>query len=170
LTTQKAEANSQAAILSALDLATERMRRRLGESESSLQKFNVPLMQATTPSLTTLKAFTLGEEKRSQGLQAESIPSYKLAVDLDPQFALAYARLGNVYTNIGQASLSFCSACIGPGRRHFACSDRGQQGSLSSAIGYNSELCGACFCPCGNSIAEVRFQRSCSVVGGGTSI
>jgi DNA-binding winged helix-turn-helix (wHTH) protein/tetratricopeptide (TPR) repeat protein len=106
LTTQKAEANSQAAILSALDLATERMRRRLGESESSLQKFNVPLMQATTPSLTALKAFTLGEEKRSQGLQAESIPSYKLAVDLDPQFALAYARLGNVYTNIGQASLS----------------------------------------------------------------
>jgi eukaryotic-like serine/threonine-protein kinase len=106
LTTQKAEADSQATILPALDLATEQMRRRLGESDSSLQKFNVPLMQATTASLTALKAFTLGEEKRSQGLQAESIARYKLAVDLDPQFALAYARLGNVYTNIGQASLS----------------------------------------------------------------
>jgi DNA-binding winged helix-turn-helix (wHTH) protein/tetratricopeptide (TPR) repeat protein len=105
LTTQKADADAQSGILSALDLATERMRRRLGESESSLQKFNVPLMQATTASLTALKAFTLGEEKRSEGMQAESIVSYKLAVDLDPQFALAYARLGNVYTNTGQASL-----------------------------------------------------------------
>ena len=106
LTTQNAEADSQAAILSALDLATERMRRRLGESDSSLQKFNVPLTQATTASLAALRAFNLGEETRSQGLQAESIASYKLAVDLDPQFALAYARLGIVYTNIGQVSLS----------------------------------------------------------------
>lgn len=106
LTTQNAEADSQAAILSAIDLVTERMRRRLGESDSSLQKFNVPLTQATTASLAALRAFNLGEETRSQGLQVESIASYKLAVDLDPQFALAYARLGIVYTNIGQVSLS----------------------------------------------------------------
>ena len=104
LTTQKGVSRSQAEILPTLDLATEKMRRRLGESEASLQKFNVPLMQATTSSLTALKAFTLGEEKRSQGLQSEAIGSYKLAVDLDPQFALAYARLGNVYTNSGQSS------------------------------------------------------------------
>ncbi len=106
LTTQKVASRSDAEILPTLDIATEKMRRRLGESEASLQKFNVPLMQATTSSLTALKAFTLGEEKRSQGLQSEAIGSYKLAVDLDPQFALAYARLGNVYTNSGQSSLS----------------------------------------------------------------
>jgi eukaryotic-like serine/threonine-protein kinase len=106
LTTEQAEATSQAGILSALDLATERMRRRLGESDASLQKFSVPLVQATTPSLAALKAFTLGEEKRSQGRIPESIASYKLALDLDSQFALALARLGTIYHNTAQYSLS----------------------------------------------------------------
>jgi eukaryotic-like serine/threonine-protein kinase len=106
LTTEQAEAASQAGILSALDLATEAMRRRLGESDASLQKFNVPLVQATTPSLAALKAFTLGEEKRSQGRIPESIASYKLALDLDSQFALALARLGTIYHNTAQYSLS----------------------------------------------------------------
>ncbi len=106
LTTEQAEATSQAGILSALDLATEGMRRRLGESDASLQKFNVPLVQATTPSLAALKAFTLGEEKRSQGRIPESIASYKLALDLDSQFALALARLGTIYHNTAQYSLS----------------------------------------------------------------
>ena len=105
LTTQKAEADSQAAILSALDLATEHMRRRLGESDSSLQKFNVPLMQATTGSLAALKAFTQGEKKRLQQMDLEAIPDYKLAVDLDPQFALGYARLGTIYSNAAEPSL-----------------------------------------------------------------
>jgi eukaryotic-like serine/threonine-protein kinase len=106
LATEQAEATSQAGILSALDLATERIRRRLGESDASLQKFNVPLVQATTPSLAALKAFTLGEEKRSQGRVPESIASYKLALDLDSQFALALARLGTIYHNTAQYSLS----------------------------------------------------------------
>jgi DNA-binding winged helix-turn-helix (wHTH) protein/tetratricopeptide (TPR) repeat protein len=106
LTTEQADATSQAGILSALDLATERMRRRLGESDASLQKFNVPLVHATTPSLAALKAFTLGEEKRSQGRIPESIASYKLALDLDSQFALALARLGTIYHNTAQYSLS----------------------------------------------------------------
>jgi eukaryotic-like serine/threonine-protein kinase len=106
LTTEQAEAASQAGILSALDLASEEMRRRLGESGESLQKFNVPLVQATTPSLAALKSFTLGEEKRSQGRIPESIASYKLALDLDSQFALALARLGTIYHNTAQYSLS----------------------------------------------------------------
>jgi DNA-binding winged helix-turn-helix (wHTH) protein/tetratricopeptide (TPR) repeat protein len=106
LTTQGAEAASQAAILPALDLATEHMRRRLGEPESSLQKFNVPLVQATTASLAALKAFTLGEEKRAEGDMDAAIAGYRLAVDLDPQFALAYARLGTINNNVGQYSLS----------------------------------------------------------------
>jgi DNA-binding winged helix-turn-helix (wHTH) protein/tetratricopeptide (TPR) repeat protein len=104
LTTQKAQAASQAAILPAVDLASERMRRRLGEPEASLHAFSVPLLHATTTSLAALKAFTLGEEKRSQGLMAESVTRYKLAVDLDPQFALAYARLATAYSNASQIS------------------------------------------------------------------
>jgi DNA-binding winged helix-turn-helix (wHTH) protein/tetratricopeptide (TPR) repeat protein len=106
LTTQKAQAASQAAILPAVDLASERMRRRLGEPEASLHTFSVPLLHATTTSLAALKAFTLGEEKRSQGLMAESVIRYKLAVDLDPQFALAYARLATAYSNASQISTS----------------------------------------------------------------
>jgi len=106
LTTQRADAKSPSAILSALDLATDRMRRRLGEPDVSVQKFNVPLEQATTASLTALKAFTLGEEKRAEGDTAASIASYKLATDLDPQFALAHARLGTMYNNTAQYALS----------------------------------------------------------------
>jgi DNA-binding winged helix-turn-helix (wHTH) protein/tetratricopeptide (TPR) repeat protein len=106
LTTQKADAVSQATILSALGLATERMRRRLGEPENSLEKFNVPATQATTASFAALKAFNLGEDKRFNGDAAGAVASYKLAVDLDPQFALAYARLGIIYHNTGQFVLS----------------------------------------------------------------
>jgi eukaryotic-like serine/threonine-protein kinase len=106
LTTEQADATSQAGILSALDLATYRMRRRLGEPDASLQKFDVPLVQATTPSLAALKAFTLGDEERNQGLIPEAIASYKLAIDLDSQFALAYARLGSTYHNLDQPSVS----------------------------------------------------------------
>jgi eukaryotic-like serine/threonine-protein kinase len=106
LTTQKAAAVSQATILPALGLATERIRRRLGESEDSLEKFNVPAAQATTASFAALKAFNLGEDKRFNGDAAGAVASYQLAVDLDPQFALAYARLGIVYHNTGQFVLS----------------------------------------------------------------
>jgi DNA-binding winged helix-turn-helix (wHTH) protein/tetratricopeptide (TPR) repeat protein len=106
LTTEKGAAISQATILSALGLATESMRRRLGEPEDSLEKFNVPAAQATTASFAALKAFNLGEDKRFNGDAAGAVASYKLAVDLDPQFALAYARLGIVYHNTGQFALS----------------------------------------------------------------
>jgi eukaryotic-like serine/threonine-protein kinase len=105
LTTQKADASSQAAILPALDLATEHMRRRLGEPEASLKKFNVPAVQATTASLAALKAFNFATEKRLAGDLNAAIASYKLAIDLDPQFALAYARLGMIYYNSGQFAL-----------------------------------------------------------------
>ncbi|MGA2988330.1 MAG: winged helix-turn-helix domain-containing protein, partial [Terriglobia bacterium] len=106
LTTQKAAAVSQASILPALDSAAERMRRRLGEQKDSLKRFNVPSAEATTASLAALKAFSLGEEKRFNGDWTAAVASYKLAVDLDPQFALAYARLGTVYHNTWQLALS----------------------------------------------------------------
>ncbi len=106
LTTEKAVASSQATILPALDLAGESMRRRLGEPEASVRRFNVPTVQAATPSLAALKAFNLGEEKRFTGDWALAVASYKLAVDLDPQFAIAYGRLGIVYYNTAQFVLS----------------------------------------------------------------
>jgi len=77
----------------------------LGESLSSIQKFDTPIEQATTKSLAALKAYTSGDEKRAQGQDAESVPSYKMAIELDPDFAIAYARLAAVYHNVGQPGL-----------------------------------------------------------------
>ena len=106
LTIEKADAASPDSILSALDLATNHMRRRLGEPEDSLKKFNVPAIQATTASLAALKAFNYGDEMRFTSDSNAAIASFKLAIDLDPQFALAYARLGTAYHNTGQFGLS----------------------------------------------------------------
>jgi DNA-binding winged helix-turn-helix (wHTH) protein/tetratricopeptide (TPR) repeat protein len=106
ITSQKVRAVSREIVLAALDEATGQMRKSLGESGASLQRFNMPLAQATTSSLAALRAFTLGEEKRANGHEFEAIPDYKLAVDLDPQFALAYARLGTIYSNAAELTQS----------------------------------------------------------------
>jgi tetratricopeptide (TPR) repeat protein len=82
------------------------IRRRLGESLSSMQKFDTPIEEATTTSLSALKAYTQGDEKRAHGEDTESITFYKMAIDLDPNFAIAYARLGTIYTNLAQVELA----------------------------------------------------------------
>jgi len=99
LATESAQADSDASILSAVDMVTDKTRKRLGESESSLQRFDMPLTQATTKSLAALEAFTQGEDKLKAGMALGAVPSYQLAIDLDPQFALAYARIGTIYLN-----------------------------------------------------------------------
>lgn len=99
LTTQQADADSEASLLTAIDLVTERMRQRLGEPADSLQRFNMPLTQSTTTSLAALKEFTEGEKKLRSGNSLGAVSDYKLAIDLDPRFALGYARLGAIYLN-----------------------------------------------------------------------
>jgi DNA-binding winged helix-turn-helix (wHTH) protein/tetratricopeptide (TPR) repeat protein len=89
-------------VISALGLAADTLRQRLGEAKESLQQFQAELGRATTNSLPALKAFSLGEEKRTLGQDFESIPFYKMATDLDPDFAMAYARLGIIYANANQ--------------------------------------------------------------------
>lgn len=106
LTRQTVKAANRESVLAALDQATDQLRKSLGESGDSLLKFNMPLAQATTSSLAALRAFTLGEEKRDKGQEFEAIQDYKLAVDLDPQFAMAYARLGTIYSNAAELTLS----------------------------------------------------------------
>jgi eukaryotic-like serine/threonine-protein kinase len=93
-------------VLSKLGAVIPPLRRKLGESVSSIQKFDTPIEQATTKSLAALKAYTSGDEKRAQGQESESIPFYKMAVELDPDFAIAYARLGTVYGNLNQVDLA----------------------------------------------------------------
>jgi DNA-binding winged helix-turn-helix (wHTH) protein/tetratricopeptide (TPR) repeat protein len=82
------------------------VRRKLGESVSSIQKFDTPIEQATTRSLAALKAYTSGDEKRAQGQETESVPSYKMAIELDPDFAMAYARLATIYGNLDERDVA----------------------------------------------------------------
>jgi serine/threonine protein kinase/tetratricopeptide (TPR) repeat protein len=103
---QEGEAQNRDQVLMALGQIIPLLRRRLGESLSSIQKFDTPIEEATTTSLSALKAYTQGDEKRAHGEDSESIPFYKMAIDLDPNFAVAYARLGTIYTNLSQIDLA----------------------------------------------------------------
>jgi eukaryotic-like serine/threonine-protein kinase len=105
LANERAEAASKEGVLTALDSSTKALRERLGESLASVQKFDVP-MEATTPSLEALKAYSMGiTAGRSKG-DSESVPFMKRAIELDPNFAIAYAALGIDYSNLGQATLA----------------------------------------------------------------
>src|SRR5690348_7992706 len=101
-----AEAVGKGGVLRALDGAAAQIRRKLGESLSSIEKNDVPIEQATTTSLEGLKAFSLGEESRNKGMEAQSVPYFQNAIEFDPNFAMAYAVLGQVYANIGENALS----------------------------------------------------------------
>jgi len=104
------EADGKEKVLAALGKAVSQMRGKLGESLASIQKFDAPAEQVTTNSLEAFQAFTLGTAKRDQGSQFEAIPFFKRAIELDPNFAAAYARLAVLYVNTGQRKLSFETA------------------------------------------------------------
>jgi len=92
-------------VLPALGQAAAKLRNEVGESLSSVQKFDTPLEQATTNSLEALKAYTLGRKAKREKGDAEAIPFFKRAIELDPNFALAYDGLGINYYNLNQPSL-----------------------------------------------------------------
>jgi eukaryotic-like serine/threonine-protein kinase len=100
LSHDEVQAESKEQVLPALGQIISKLRRNLGESLVSMEKFDTPIEQATTASLGALKAYTQGDKMRAEGKEAESIPFYKMAIDLDPNFAIAYARLGAVYRNV----------------------------------------------------------------------
>lgn len=99
---QQVEAESKEKVLGALGSAVTKMRTDLGESLASVEKFDVPIEQATTPSLEALEAFTGGAKERMKGRDFQSIPFFERAIELDPGFALAHARMGTAYSNTGQ--------------------------------------------------------------------
>jgi DNA-binding winged helix-turn-helix (wHTH) protein/tetratricopeptide (TPR) repeat protein len=103
---QEIDVRDREQVLSTLGQAIPPLRRKLGESVASIQKFDTPIEQATTKSLPALKAFTSGVQKRAEGQEAESIPFFKMAIELDPDFAMAYAGLSTVNANLQQLDLS----------------------------------------------------------------
>lgn len=103
---QNADASTQASIVSSLDSAVQELRRRLGEPENMLERSNAPIGQVTTGSMAALRAFAMGEAKREPATASEAISYYKVAIDLDPEFAMAYAHLGATYLWRGENELS----------------------------------------------------------------
>ncbi len=106
LAEEQVEADSKEHVLQALGKAAGSLRGKLGESLSSIQRFDAPIENATTSSLEALKAFSLGDAQRAKGVEAEAIPFFERAVEFDPNFALAYARLGRIYGNIRESGRS----------------------------------------------------------------
>ncbi|MDQ3754404.1 MAG: winged helix-turn-helix domain-containing protein [Acidobacteriota bacterium] len=96
---EQLEAESKEQVLRTLGKAAIGLREKLGESLSSIQKFDVPVEQATTSSLEAFKAFSLGVKHHSGGKYLEAVPFFQRAIELDPDLALAHVRLAIVYHN-----------------------------------------------------------------------
>jgi eukaryotic-like serine/threonine-protein kinase len=106
LAREQVQAGKKEQVLAAVGKAASNLRGKLGESLASVQKFDAPVEEATTSSLEALKAFSLGEAERDKGAELDAIPFYKHAIELDPNFAVAYARLGQCYANTGQDAVA----------------------------------------------------------------
>lgn len=105
IASEQVQAADKEHVVDALSKAASGMRAKLGEDLASIKKLNTPFGQATTPSLEAFRAYALGDvahEKASDIPEAEG--HYKRAIELDPNFAMAYARLAVVYVNSGQTS------------------------------------------------------------------
>jgi eukaryotic-like serine/threonine-protein kinase len=102
LASTEAQSNDKSLVLDALGKVASEMRGKLGESLSTLRKYNTPLEQATTPSLEALQAYTLGGKS---GDFPTAIPFFQRAIQLDPDFAMAYDQLGGAYQSIGETTM-----------------------------------------------------------------
>jgi serine/threonine protein kinase/tetratricopeptide (TPR) repeat protein len=106
LAEEQVQAARKEDVLNALGQIATKFRTRVGESLTMVQKYDTPLPEATTSSLEALKAFTAGYKVLISSGSAAAVPFYKHAIDLDPNFAMAYASLGRVYGDIGESVLS----------------------------------------------------------------
>ncbi len=97
------QAAGKEAVLKALDAAAVTLRGKLGESLSSVQKYDTPAEEATTPSLEALQAYSLGRKTEFTKGEADALSFYKRAVELDPNFAIAYVGIAVAYSNLNEA-------------------------------------------------------------------
>ena len=104
LASTSAQAIDKDHVLGALGNASSEIRRRLGESLASLQKYNTPLDQVTTSSLPALQAYSQATKVLLEKGGTGPIPFLKRAIELDPNFAIAYTILGVTYNNVGELS------------------------------------------------------------------
>ncbi|MGH9709373.1 MAG: serine/threonine protein kinase, partial [Candidatus Acidiferrales bacterium] len=106
LASTEAQASDKDRVLDALGKTASDIRNKLGESLSTVQKFDTPLEQATTPSLGAFKAYSSGFKVLNTTGDTAAIPFFKRAIELDRNFALPYAMLGIVYNDIGESDIA----------------------------------------------------------------
>jgi serine/threonine protein kinase/Tfp pilus assembly protein PilF len=106
LAEEQVTAKSKEKVLDALGEAAAKLRGELGESLATVQKFDVPLEQATTASLDALKTYGLALATWDKKGDQDSLPIFKKAVELDSNFAVAYGGLATIYHNVGESELS----------------------------------------------------------------
>ena len=103
LSEEQVTANGKEQVLGALGAASTKLRARLGESLASVQKYDAPPDSVTTPSLEALQAYTLGNRTTDVANDyAAAIPLFERAISLDPNFAMAYLRLGQAYQPLSE--------------------------------------------------------------------
>jgi eukaryotic-like serine/threonine-protein kinase len=107
LTSTQAEGSDKSHVLDALGKAASQIRNKLGESLGTVQRFDTPLERDTTSSLEALQAYSLGRKIMVvKNDAAAAVPLFQRAIRLDPNFAMAYARLGTCYFNLEEGSLA----------------------------------------------------------------
>jgi tetratricopeptide (TPR) repeat protein len=107
LASTEAQAIDKSQVLDALGKTASEIRNKLGESLSTVQKFDTSLEQASTPSLEALQAFSMGRKTMiGKGDSAAAVPFFSRALQLDPKFAMAYASLGTAYSNLAEMGLA----------------------------------------------------------------
>jgi serine/threonine protein kinase/tetratricopeptide (TPR) repeat protein len=106
LALEQATAASKEKVLKAMGGATAKLRERLGESLASVQKFDAPIGEETTSSLEALKSLAQGRKVQLEKGTEAAIPYFEHAIELDPNFAAAYAALGTSYSNLREPALA----------------------------------------------------------------
>jgi eukaryotic-like serine/threonine-protein kinase len=102
LAQEQVTAASKEKVLDALGEAASKLRGELGESLATVQKFGVPLTEATTSSLEALKAYSLGWKALNESGTAAALPYFRRSIELDPNFAMGYRAVGFQYSNLGE--------------------------------------------------------------------
>jgi eukaryotic-like serine/threonine-protein kinase len=104
LANEQTTASGKEQVLKALGEAATKMREKLGESLASVQKYDAPAENVTTPSIDALQAYSLGHQAMERSDFAAAVPLFQRATSLDPNFAMAYARLGTSYSDLGETA------------------------------------------------------------------
>jgi len=106
LAEEQVQAARKEEVLNALGQIASKFRTRVGESLTTVEKYDTPLAEATTTSLEALRAYTAGLQVLYSTGSAAAVPFFKHAIEIDPKFAMAHAMLGRVYGDIGETVLS----------------------------------------------------------------